>query len=169
MKRTTTLLLSLAVCATARTASAQPTVPVVTLAQAQAAAIAANAACQRQGFATTTTVVDPSGIVVAQLRMDGATAATVEVSKGKAYAAAGFKTPTDQLRDAARSNPGFVAIPGFVVLGGGLPISFTNNVVVGAVGVSGAPTDDIDKTCAQAGVDAITRPTGGGSGSPLPR
>jgi uncharacterized protein GlcG (DUF336 family) len=41
--------------------------------------------------------------------------------------------------------------------------------VVGAVGVSGAPTDDIDKTCAQAGVDAITRPSGGGGGSPLPR
>src|SRR4051812_22473000 len=76
VKRTTTLLLSLAVCATALEASAQTTVSMVTLVQAQAAATAANLACQRQGFATTTTVVDPSGSVVAQLRMDGATAAT---------------------------------------------------------------------------------------------
>src|SRR3954469_14514865 len=149
VKRTIAMLFPILAFGATEKALADPpttTVATLTLAVAQAAATAANTTCTRQGFATTSTVVDASGTVIAQLRNDGATAATVDVSKGKAYAAAGFKTPTDRLRDAAKSNPGFVAIPGFVVLGGGLPISVGNNVVVGAVGVSGAPTDDIDKT-----------------------
>jgi len=153
------------------TALADPqTTPTTTLplVVAQAAASAANAACTRQTFATTATVVDASGIVIAQLRNDGATAATVDVSKGKAYAAAGFKTPTDQLREAAKTNPGFANIPNFVILAGGLPI-VSGGRVVGAIGVSGAPSDDIDKTCAQAGLDAINGGGGGTGGAPIPR
>jgi len=169
VKRTIALFLPVLAIAFPESARADPQglplVPTLTLALAQAAATAANVACQRQGFATTTTVVDPSGTAIAQLRMDGATAATVDVSKGKAYAAAGFKTPTDQLRDAAKTNPGFASIPNFIVLGGGIPIN-SGTRVVGAIGVSGALTDDIDKTCAQAGLDAINGATGGGSGLP---
>jgi uncharacterized protein GlcG (DUF336 family) len=148
-----------------------PTVPVLTLALAQQAATAANAACQNQGFAVTATIVDASGTVVAQLRNDGATAATVDVSKGKAYAAAGFKSPTAALRESAKTNPGFIAIPQFVILAGGLPVSSAGKVV-GAIGVAGAPTDDIDQTCAQAGLDAMNGSAGSPvppSGSPLPQ
>jgi uncharacterized protein GlcG (DUF336 family) len=170
VKRTITVLLPILALGATETALADPptvTVTTLTLAVAQAAATAANLACARQNFAITTTVVDASGTVIAQLRNDGATAATVDVSKGKAYAAAGFKTPTDQLREAAKTNPAFANIPNFIILAGGLPISSATRVV-GAIGVSGAPSDDIDKTCAQAGLDAINT-TGGGGGSPLPR
>jgi uncharacterized protein GlcG (DUF336 family) len=45
-------------------------------------------------------------------------------------------------------------VPGFIVLGGGLPIS-SGGKVVGAIGVGGAPSGAIDKTCAQAGIAAI--------------
>jgi len=41
--------------------------------------------------------------------------------------------------------------------------------VVGAIGVSGASSDDIDKTCAQAGLDAINGGGGGTGGAPVPR
>jgi uncharacterized protein GlcG (DUF336 family) len=169
VKRTIAVLFPiLAFGATEKALADPPTTAVaaLTLAVAQAAATAANTACSRQGIATTSTVVDAAGAVIAQLRNDGATAATVDVSKGKAYAAAGFKTPTDQLREAARTNPGFVSIPNFIILAGGLPIS-AGGRVVGAIGVSGAPSDDIDKTCAQAGIDAINGTAGGGS--PIPR
>ena len=67
-----------------------PTKPTLTLALAQQAAAASNAACQAQGSPVTTTVVDDAGAVIAQLRADGATPATADVSKGKAFAAAGF-------------------------------------------------------------------------------
>jgi uncharacterized protein GlcG (DUF336 family) len=170
--KTMAVLLSIFAIGVSETARADPqglpTVATLTLAIAQAGATAANAACTRQGFATTSSVVDASGTVIAQLRNDGATAATVDVSKGKAYAAAAFKTPTDQLRDAARTNPGFTSIPNFVILAGGLPISSAGKVV-GAIGVSGATSDDIDKTCAQAGLDAMGGTAGSGGGSSLPR
>jgi uncharacterized protein GlcG (DUF336 family) len=42
-----------------------------------------------------------------------------------------------------------------VLLAGGLPIS-VGDAVVGAIGVSGAPSDDTDQTCAQAGLAAIS-------------
>jgi len=172
VKRIPAVLVSMLALGATETALADPpTSPVatLTLAAAQAAATAANGVCARQNIATTTTVVDASGVVIAQLRNDGATAATVDVSKGKAYAAAGFKTPTDQLREAAKTNPGFANIPNFVILAGGIPV-VAGGRVIGAIGVSGAPSDDIDKTCAQAGLDAINGSGGGtGGGNPLPR
>jgi uncharacterized protein GlcG (DUF336 family) len=171
VKRTIGVLLSILAFGATETALADPPTTAVTtlsLAVAEAAATAANLACTRQNLATTATVVDASGTVIAQLRSDGATAATVDVSKGKAYAAAGFKTPTDQLREAAKTNPGFINIPNFIILAGGLPIVSAAKVV-GAIGVSGAPSDDIDKTCAQAGLDAINGGAGAAGGSPLPR
>ncbi|MFL5271066.1 MAG: GlcG/HbpS family heme-binding protein [Anaeromyxobacteraceae bacterium] len=152
--------LAVAWFAAAQELSGLPTVPVLTLALAQRAAAGSNAACQAQGHAVTSTVVDASGNVIAQLRSDGATAATVDVSREKAFAAAGFKSPTSQLRDAARNNPGFIAIPRFSILAGGLPIT-SGSTVVGAIGVSGAPADDIDATCAQAGLASIG--AGGGA------
>jgi len=172
VKKSLAVLLPILAFGATDTALADPpvaTVTTLTLAVAQAGATAANLACARQNIATTTTVVDAAGAVIAQLRNDGATAATVDVSKGKAYAAAGFKTPTDQLREAARTNPGFANIPNFIILAGGIPITSAGRVV-GAIGVSGAPSDDIDKTCAQAGLDAINSGAGGsGGGTPLPR
>jgi uncharacterized protein GlcG (DUF336 family) len=55
---------------------------------------------------------------------------------------------------SATSNPGLLTVPGFVVLGGALPISSGGKVVAG-IGVGGSPSGVIDKTCAQAGLDAI--------------
>ncbi|HEV7654618.1 MAG TPA: heme-binding protein [Mycobacteriales bacterium] len=46
-------------------------------------------------------------------------------------------------------------MPGFVILPGGLPIQGGGTVVAG-IGVSGAPSGDIDATCVTTGIQAIS-------------
>jgi uncharacterized protein GlcG (DUF336 family) len=145
-----------AVAAAAATpASKLPKVAFLPLKLAQRAATAALADCTRQGFPVTATVVNSDGITIVVLRNDGANAASVDASKGKAVASAGFRSPSDALGAAAGANPGLLQVPGFVILGGGLPISSGGQVIAG-IGVSGTPSGAIDKTCAEAGLAAIT-------------
>jgi uncharacterized protein GlcG (DUF336 family) len=132
-----------------------PTVAFLPMRLAQKAAEAAIENCHEKSQAVAATVVDAEGVVIVQLRSDGTTTASLDASKGKAYAAAGFRTPTDVLTQFEPNNPGFLQVPGFVILGGGLPIP-SGGKVVGGIGVGGAPSAAIDKTCAQAGLDAIT-------------
>lgn len=125
------------------------------LATAKKASAAAMAECLRRGYPVSVTVVDRDGIVIDQERADTATGATVEVSKSKAFAAAGFQVPTAALQDAAKTQPGFTSIAGFSILPGGLPISGGGTVIAG-IGVSGAPTGEIDAGCATVAVNAIS-------------
>jgi uncharacterized protein GlcG (DUF336 family) len=140
--------------AQAAPASKLPTTAFLPLKLAQRAAEAAIGDCRKQGQTVAATVVDAEGVVIVQLRSDGVTAASLDASKGKAYAAAGFRSPTDALARNAASNPGLLQVPGFVILAGGLPISSAGRVV-GGIGVGGAPSGTIDQTCAQAGLAAI--------------
>jgi uncharacterized protein GlcG (DUF336 family) len=133
---------------------ALPQMSFLPLELAEKAATTALAECTRQGFPVTATVVNADGITIVVLRNDGANAATTDASKGKAVASAGFRSPSDQLGASAATNPGLLQVPGFVILAGGLPIS-SGGKVVAAIGVGGAPSGAIDKTCAQAGVNAI--------------
>ncbi|MEP7192910.1 MAG: heme-binding protein [Actinomycetota bacterium] len=135
-------------------ASKLPTMSFLPVRLAQRAATAALADCTRQGFPVTATVVNADGITIVVLSNDGANAASVDASKGKAVASAGFRSPSDALGARAAADPGLLQVPGFVILGGGLPIS-SGGQVVGGIGVGGAPSGAIDKTCAQAGLDAI--------------
>ena len=135
-------------------ASKLPTMSFLPLKLAQRAATAALADCTRQGFPVTATAVNADGITMVVLRNDGANAASVDATKGKAVASAGFRSPSDTLGARAAADPGLLQVPGFVILGGGLPIS-SGGKVVGGIGVGGAPSGAIDKTCAQAGLAAI--------------
>ena len=45
-------------------------------------------------------------------------------------------------------------IPGFLLLGGGLPVKAGNDVI-GAVGVGGAPGGHLDEQCAVAALDKV--------------
>jgi uncharacterized protein GlcG (DUF336 family) len=128
---------------------------VLKLEGAQRLANVALRTCAKKGFPVTVTVVDRDGVTVVTLRSEDATGATVPVALGKAYAAAGFQSPTSGLQEAAKTQPGFISLPGFVILPGGEPIKIGNQLV-GGVGVSGAPSGDIDDQCAQAGLDAIS-------------
>jgi uncharacterized protein GlcG (DUF336 family) len=126
----------------------------LTLAAAKEAADVAMSSAMAQGFPVSVTVVDRD-VVIVQQRADTATGATVQVSLSKAVAAAGFQMPTSAIQDYAKGNPGAVYIQGFSILPGGLPITLDGSVVAG-IGVSGAPTGEIDASCAAEGINAIS-------------
>lgn len=155
----TTARLSLAALAlgAAAAAAAQPvrTERNLSLELANHIASATVAACQANGHAVTATVVDRSGGVRAVQRADNAGPHTVEASLHKAYTAASAKNATQAMMETAQKNPGaanLVHIPGFLLLGGGVPVK-TGNEVIGAVGVGGAPGGHLDEQCAVAALD----------------
>ena len=79
---------------------------------------------------------------------------TVDVSQGKAYAAASFRRATGELMEHELLR----FIPKALMLSGGLPINL-NGEHYGVIGVSGAPPrerlGDIDAEWAQAGIDVV--------------
>ena len=127
----------------------------LTLAAAKKAADTAISSGLAKGYPVSVTVVDRDGIVIAQQRADTATGATVQVSLSKAAAAAGFQMATAAIQDYAKTNPGAIYIQSFSILPGGLPISLDGSVVA-AIGVSRAPTGEIDAACAADGINAIS-------------
>ena len=120
----------------------------------QIAAEAVNA-CAANGYAVAATVVDRAGVVRAVLRADNAGAHTLASSERKAWTSASAKNNTQAMMEAAQKNPGpanLVHIPGFLLLGGGVPIK-VGNETIGAVGVGGAPGGHLDEQCGVAALD----------------
>ncbi len=113
---------------------------------------AAIAECSKQGIQIGVTVVDREGIVQVTLRDTIAAQITVPISQGKAFTAANFNSATTALADRANSPVG--RAPGILMAAGGLPIQ-VGGALIGAVGVSGAPSGLTDEACAQAGIDAV--------------
>ncbi len=113
---------------------------------------AAIAECTKQGIQIGVTVVDREGIVQVTLRDTIAAQITVPISKGKAFTAANFNAATSALED--RANTAVGRFPGHVMSAGAVPVEVGGSLI-GAVGVSGAPSGETDEKCAQAGVDAI--------------
>ena len=115
--------------------------------------------CQQQGYRVSVTVVDRAGETKLQVRGDGANPHTPENSRRKAYtsktvrvSSAEFsKRVNDPANQTARHQ---ATLPGFIALGGALPIKVGDDVI-GAVGVSGAPGGERDEVCAQAGIDKV--------------
>lgn len=128
---------------------------VLPLAVAQQLAAATQIYCKDKGYSVTVSVLNRDGVDILLTRGDGTTGATVEVARQKAYAAAGFQSPTSAMEERAKTaNPGIIAIDRFAVLPGGLPIR-AGGELVGGIGVSGAPSGTIDEQCAKAGLAAI--------------
>lgn len=121
---------------------------------AQQAAQAAYDQCTSQGYAVTVSVVGRDGALLALVRSQNATTASIDSATGKAYASASFRAPSGTLGENAATNPGLLQMPGFVVLRGGLPIS-SGGQVIGAIGVGGAPGGQLDEACAKVGIERI--------------
>lgn len=120
-------------------------------------AAATVAACQANGHAVTAAVVDRAGGVRALLRADTAGAHTVEAATAKAWTSASAKNTTLAMMEAAQKNPAaanLVHIPGFLLLGGGVPVK-VGNEVIGAIGVGGAPGGHLDEQCAVAALEQV--------------
>ena len=115
------------------------------------------AACAASGYAVTATVVDRAGGVRAVHRADNAGPHTLGASHDKAFTSASAKNNTLAMMEGAQKNPAaanLVHIPGFLLLGGGVPVR-VGTEVIGAVGVGGAPGGHLDEQCAVAALDKV--------------
>ncbi len=113
--------------------------------------------CRSRGYQVAVAVVDRFGVTQVMLRDRFAGPHTPLTASGKAWTAVSFKTSTTDLN--AISQPGMMQagirnLPGAVIIGGGLIVE-AGGSLVGAVGVSGAPSGDADESCAKAGIDAV--------------
>jgi uncharacterized protein GlcG (DUF336 family) len=120
-------------------------------------ASAAVAACTAGGYNVSAAVVDRAGTLRALQRADNAGPHTVAAAQGKAYTSASAKNTTLAMLDNVQKNPAaatLVHIPGFLIVGGGVPVK-VGNEVIGAVGVGGAPGGHLDEQCAMAALEKV--------------
>ena len=153
------LALSVALLApTSALAQDLPTAPYLPLDMAQTAARAALDACAAEGHNVSVAIVARSGVTSVVLRADNAGPHTVGSSTGKAFASASLGRDTAGLAEFIGGNPQNDGLrdmdPRLVIQAGGLPIKI-GGALVGGIGVGGAPSGDIDTTCARKGLDAI--------------
>jgi uncharacterized protein GlcG (DUF336 family) len=99
------------------------------------------AAARKLNVAACIALVDASGYLVMQVRMDGATFVTTQLAHDKAYTAAAINMATHEFQKMVGPAKDFYGLlPGptgrFVPLPGGLPLH-VNDRLVGGVGVSG--------------------------------
>lgn len=110
------------------------------------------------GLKISVSIVDESGVEKAFARMDGAPLISVETARKKAVLAAGFGIPTGNawynfIKDDPILMNGADQLPGFILLGGGSPISIDGQLC-GAIGVSGGHYSQ-DETCVAAALQLI--------------
>jgi uncharacterized protein GlcG (DUF336 family) len=127
----------------------------LTLTEADLYAAKAVAKARQLRVLVSCAVVDEFGELVQADRMDGASPMTVDIAEAKAVTALNFRRPTSSLLsmdpnvlDSIKEVVKFKML----ALAGGVPI-VVNGVVVGAVGVSGA-TSEQDEEVARAAVSA---------------
>jgi uncharacterized protein GlcG (DUF336 family) len=135
---------------------------VLPLALSLEAATEAVRVCAQSGYWVTATVLDMDGAPQVVLRGDGATVHTRESSYDKAYTVVtlgpefSFDT-SGAFYELTKTNPyaprlatvtNVMALPGAVAFK-------SKGVIVGALGVGGAPGGDKDEVCARAGVAKV--------------
>ena len=151
------LAVSLTLVAAVANAQAVRTEKNMSLELANQIASASVAACAANGYAVTATVVDRAGTVRAVQRADNAGPHTLGASQAKAFTSASAKNTTLAMMEASQKNPAaanLVYIPGYLLLGGGVPVK-VGNEVIGAVGIGGAPGGNLDEQCAMVALDKV--------------
>lgn len=112
----------------------------------------------RRGKAAVIAVADAYGELVAFLRMDGASLASITIAQNKAFTAARTEGPSkavgERVRDPETGHDiAYFGDPRFIGWGGGLPV-MVDGVCVGAVAVSGLPEEEDIEVC-QMAIDAL--------------
>lgn len=129
----------------------------LSLALAMDIAHEAVAACTAQGYNVTAAVVDRAGVLKALARADNAGVHTPDAARRKAFTSASTRIPTSTMVENIQKTPAaaqLVAIDGFLVVAGGVPVK-AGNEVIGAVGVGGAPGGQLDEACANAALAKV--------------
>ena len=156
-KLISTSALALSLIATAAGAQAVRTEKNISLELANQIAAATVASCSAAGYNVAAAVVDRAGSLRALQRADNAGPHTLSSSQAKAYTSASAKNTTLAMMEGAQKNPAganLVYMPGFLLLGGGVPIK-VGNEVIGAVGVGGAPGGHLDEKCAMDALEKV--------------
>lgn len=118
---------------------------------------AAQQAAQAQGRSIVISLHDAHGNLKYFRRMDATASGSVQVAQLKAATSAGFPVDSDVLaqRSAALPANPYGAVPGFLLLEGGLPIFDKQGQHLGGIGISGA-TPELDRAFAEAGLAAYS-------------
>ena len=129
----------------------------ISLQLALSIAQAAMASCKTDGYDVSVAVVDRAGDLKVMLRADTANPHNADLARRKAYTSRTFKVPSMEV--AKRTNgPTDLSGQRFLVdvipLGGGLPINVGNDTI-GALGISGSPTQEGDEKCATAALASV--------------
>jgi glc operon protein GlcG len=157
IKHTLTLTLTLCLCA-AEVGQAQTSAPALDFAGATRLASLAATAARTRNAGGSIAVVDAGGHLLVLNRLDGTFPAAAAVSIEKARTAATFQKPTRDFENAIKNGRhALLGVGVMTPLQGGVPLTI-NNVVVGAIGVSGAHSAQEDDDIAQAAVTAFTEP-----------
>src|SRR6267143_1619125 len=110
------------------------------------------------GVTENVAILDDGGNLKAFNRMDGASIPTIEIALNKAYTAL-FGVSTQEFFDFIQGDPSLLAgiptLPRVAAWGGGFPIK-VDGEVVGAIGLSGAPTVQNDVDCARAALALLS-------------
>ena len=135
-----------------------PTAPYLPLDLAVKAADAAVQACAAEGHTVSVAIVARDGATKVVLKADGSGPHTGASATGKAFTSAALGRDTAGLAEFIAGKPANDGLRDMdarmVIQAGGLPIRI-GEALVGGIGVGGAPSGDIDTTCAIAGLTAI--------------
>jgi uncharacterized protein GlcG (DUF336 family) len=160
MPAASALLLALATTLAGPAAMAQTATHSVRVLTPEAALKATQAAlqsCRTSGYQVAVAVVDRFGIAQTMVRDRFAGSHTPDTAVNKAWTAVSARTSTTDLvaiTQPGQPSAGIRHLPRFVVVGGGVLIE-AGGSIVGAIGVSGAPTGAADDACGKAGIAAI--------------
>ena len=133
----------------------------ISLFQAETVVGAACALADERGVAVAFAVVEAGGNLVAFARADGANLITIDTAIGKAFTAVSIGG--DSINLTAAIQPGgplfgtglvLAGSRSFVPYGGGVLIR-AEGVVIGALGVAGAPSSEVDHEIAAAAVAQV--------------
>jgi uncharacterized protein GlcG (DUF336 family) len=113
--------------------------------------------CRKEGFQTAVSIVDHGGNLQVTLRDRFAGPHTPDTAYRKAWTALSFRTDTLELANLTESGSSWAVrkVRKALPLGGGVQIRQGDGSLIGAVGVSGAPSPENDEKCAKAGIEAI--------------
>jgi uncharacterized protein GlcG (DUF336 family) len=118
---------------------------------------AAVAKATELGVTENVAILDSGGNLKAFSRMDGASIPTIEIAQNKAYTAL-FGVSTQDFFNFIQGDPsllaGIPALSRVAAWGDGFPIK-VDGEVVGAIGLSGAPTVQSDVDCARAALALV--------------
>jgi len=114
------------------------------------------------GVSENVVILDDGGNLKAFGGMDGAPIPTIEMAQNKAYTAL-LGVSTQDFFKFIQSDPSLLAgiptLSRIAAWGGGFPVT-VNGEVVGAIGVSGAPTVQNDIDCARAALALVSDAAG---------